>query len=182
MRIVIVVPVVSLALALGGCATEHAGPVVTSAAVEEIRRANPGDPVEVLVPQEMPLDHDAPRSERHATLVAVTPQGVTLKLSAEAAPRVVPVGSVQRIVVTHRAEGAGIGAALGIAAGVVAAIVASATYTDRCAHSTSFGCVQVSESDVATLAGLVVGLPATLLGALIGAGVGTRTTYTFGEK
>jgi len=35
---------------------------------------------------------------------------------------------------------------------------------------------------VATLAGLVVGIPATLLGVLIGASVGTRTTYTFGEK
>lgn len=107
---------------------------------------------------------------------------MTLSLSSESAPRMVPVGSVQGIVITHHAEGAGIGAGLGIAAGLVAAVLASATYTDPCAHSTSWGCVQVSERGVATLAGLVVGIPATLLGVLIGASVGTRTTYTFGEK
>src|SRR6266700_1397297 len=104
MRIVLVV---SLAAALGGCATEFGGRVVTPAAVEEIRRANPGDSIEVVVPLEMPTDDGAADGARtpeaHATLVALAPEQVTLSLSSEAAPRVVPVGWVQRIVVTHHA-------------------------------------------------------------------------------
>ena len=129
-----------------GCATEYAGRVVTPAAVEEIRRAYPGDPIEVFVPLEMPPDAEAASGARTpegcAALAAMTPERVTLSLSSEGAPRMVPVGSVQRIVITHHAEGTGIGAGLGIAAGLVAAVLASATYTHPCAHSTSWGCVQ----------------------------------------
>ena len=74
-----------------------------------------------------------------------------------------------------------VGVAVGVMLGVVVALLAAATYSDPCAHRTSFGCVEVSRGDRALLAGLGTGIPLSVIGAGIGAATGLRTDYVFGE-
>jgi hypothetical protein len=177
-----------LALALGGCAeTMHRGPVVTSGQFESIRRENDEAPLFVEVPaaaaptasrNKQPV---TARSSRLATLVEVRGDQASLALSGEGAARIVPARSVDRIVVIHRGQGAGFGAATGLCLGVAAYFVAAATYSPpACANST--GCVSLTRDETGLAAGVLVGVPAMIAGALIGAAVGTRSVYTFGDR
>src|SRR5882724_4354047 len=171
----VVLPAV-VGLVLVSCSTtEGRGRVVTPADVESICAENSESTLLVEV-------HPVPHGDASAAggsgngppstapselpaLVQTTADRTTLSLSAEAAQQIVPNDAVSRIVVFHRSQGAAVGAAVGVMGGIAAAVIAAATYSDPCAHSNSFGCVSTSRSGVSTIAGLVVGIPAALIGA-----------------
>jgi len=172
-----------LVLSVGACSTtKYGGPVVNPAAVANIRAENPDATLNVELARS-PIAPDVQHGSNVpelARLVDVAPDHATLTLSSEAAARVVPNDSIERIVVVHRGEGPFVGAGIGAIVGVAAALAGAATYSDPCANSTSWGCVDFSRSDVSLLLGLGVGIPAILIGTAVGAAISTQTNYTFG--
>jgi hypothetical protein len=162
--------------------TQHRGDVATSAAIETIRQENPGEDLLVEAPAAARAGaptEATPQVAQLVTLIEVNERSSKLALSSGAAASIVPTESLRRIVVLRRGQGAMAGIAVGVTLGVAAALIAAATYSDPCAHSTSFGCVEVSRGDRALLAGLVIGIPSSLLGAGLGAATGLRTDYVF---
>jgi hypothetical protein len=175
--------VAALGLSVGACSTtKYRGAVVTPAALAGIGAENPDYTLSVEVPGRATAAGAASSTElpELARLVDVAPDHTTLALSSEAAARVVSNDSVKRIIVIRRDVGAAAGAGIGVMLGVAAALAVAATYSDPCANSTSWGCVGIPRADVSILTGLVVGIPAALIGAGLGAAIGDRTNYTFG--
>jgi hypothetical protein len=175
---------VASTLGAGCVTTKNRGSIATSAAIEAIRDENPGEDLLVEAPAAAragALGGAAQPPAPLVTLIEVNERSAKLALSSGAAASIVPTESLRRVVVIRRGQGAMVGGAVGITLGVAAALIAAATYSDPCAHSTSFGCVEVSRGDRALLAGLVTGIPVSLIGAGLGAVTGLRTEYVFRE-
>jgi hypothetical protein len=169
----------SLALAascalFAACSTaRYVGPVVTPAAVAQIRVDNPGE--ELTVDLEAVPSRSPERAVLHETTIATT----SLTLPGEAAARVVPNDAVRQIITVHRSEGPTIGAYVGLAIGILAGVSAYKSYRDPCANNGSFGCVSFGPGFTSVTAGLLVGIPAIVFGTMIGARA-ERVAYQFG--
>jgi hypothetical protein len=164
---------------LAGCwSSQYRGQLATPAEVERIRAENPGRDLTVeFLPS---ASEDSEPSPRLGQIVDEASHSVTLSLSPDGARRVLPNSDVRSIVVVRQAEGALIGAGVGAVLSVAAGLLIAATSTDSCGHTTSWGCVSLGPSGVGALVAAAIAVPATTFGAIIGAAVGTRSTYTFG--
>jgi hypothetical protein len=179
MRRRLFLPAVVLVLSATACSTSrYRGAIVTPSDVANIRAENPDETlrVEIERPDVVSNARTGAAHSELARLVEVTDDHTTLSLSSEASERVVPNDSITRIVVIRRPEGAVEGVGLGALAGVAAAIVAAATYSDASAEHDG----GMYRGETAVVTGLVVGVPAMLVGGLLGAAIGNWTNYTFG--